>query len=283
MARDGTPPTPPLSRRSFLALAAAAAGLHVVPAWAGPAVPRGSGGPPPPRVDREHELRLRVPTFTRNGAKVPILVESPHPMTPGHHVTVVRVTNERDPISTKGTFHLTPASGRVHLGFQARMHEGRSLVTATAECNVHGTFSASSAIEIPEGAGGCLSDGEPAVGRARGEDVAPPVIRIPELVERGAVRRGELVRLQVKMRHPNRTGLAIRDGELVRESEPIHLDTVELLQDDERVCLFSATSALADDPLIEVALLARREGRLRVVVTNSRGERFEATHELHLA
>jgi hypothetical protein len=193
------------------------------------------------------------------------------------------VTNERDPISAKGTLHLTPACGRVHLAFQARMHQGLSSVTATAVCNLHGAFSASSPVEIPEGAGGCLSDGQPDVGRARGDDVAPPVIRIPELVERGTIRRGEIVHLQVKMRHPNRTGLAIRDGELVRESEPIHLDTVEVLQDDEPVCLFSATSALSDDPLISFALLVRRAGTVRVVVTNSLGQRFEATHELHVA
>ena len=43
------------------------------------------------------------------------------------------------------------------------------------------------------------------------------------------------------------------------------------------------TSALSDDPFITFGLLARREGRAQVVVTNSRGQRFEATHEIRLA
>jgi sulfur-oxidizing protein SoxY len=269
---------PALTRRRFLALASAAAGAWLRPARAEPA--RAVAARPP--AGREHVLLVGVPRFTRNGAKVPIRVEAAHPMEEGHHVTRVRVTNESDPVSHKGTFHFTPANGRVYLSFQARMHEGTSKVTATAACNVDGAWSASSPIEIPAGGGGCLADGPPELGRTRGDDVRPPVIRIPELVERGAIRRGELVHVQVKMRHPNRTGLAIRDGELVRESEPIHLDSLEVFYDSELVSHFAMTSALSDDPLITFTLVARR-ARLRVVVTNSLGRRFEAAEELRVA
>jgi predicted secreted protein len=278
MRRDDDPRPSTLSRRGFLALAPAAVALWVRPARAGPAL---AAGPAPP-CGLDAGLLLRVPRRTRNGAKVPIVVEAAHPMTAGHHVTRVRVTNESDPISHKGTFDFTPANGRVYLAFQARMHEGASLVSAAAECSAGAAFSAASPIEIPPGGGGCLGDGPPEIGRTRGDDVRPPVIRIPELIERGAIRRGELVHVQVKMRHPNRTGLAVRDGELVRESEPIHLDSLEAFYDGEPVCEFAMTSALSDDPLITFALLARR-ARLRVVVTNSRGQRFEATEELRVA
>jgi predicted secreted protein len=281
MSRGGDPRLPALTRRSFLALASAAVGAWARPAWAGPAAARGeAGGSPPP--DPAHALLLRVPRLTRNGAKVPIVVEAAHPMTPAHHVTLLRVTNERDPISHKGTFHFTPANGRAYLAFQARMHEGASQVTATAECSEGGAWSTSSPIEIPAGGGGCLAEGPPEIGRTRGDDVRPPVIRIPELAERGEIRGGELVHVQVKMRHPNRTGLAIRDGELVRESDPIHLDSLEVFQDGEPVSRFALTSALSDDPLITFTLVARR-AKLQVVITNSRGERFEVTEELRVA
>jgi hypothetical protein len=42
------------------------------------------------------------------------------------------------------------------------------------------------------------------------------------------------------------------------------------------------TSALSDDPFITFTLLASREAPITVAVTNCRGERFEATHELRL-
>jgi sulfur-oxidizing protein SoxY len=282
--KQDVPRPPALSRRTFLALASAAVGVWVRPAWAaGPAGERGGPGDSPSPLDRDHALLLRVPRFTRNGAKVPIVVESEHPMTSAHHVTRVRVTNENDPISTKGTFDFTPANGRVYLAFQARMHEGESEVTATAECNLHGTFSARSPIAIPEGAGGCMGTGPPKIGRTSGEDIRAPVIRIPELVERGSIRADELIHVQVKMRHPNRTGLVLRDGRFVQESEPIHLDALDVFYDGEPVSHFAMTSALTDDPLITFGLLARRNGTLRVVVTNSRGQRFEAARELQVA
>lgn len=277
MARHLAPRPPTLSRRSFLALASAAVWLGVRPARAGP----GGGGAPPSALAPEHALRIGVPGRTANGAKVPIVVEVDGPMTAGHHVETVRVTNDGDPIASKGTFHFTPANGRVYIAFQARMHEGSSRVTATAECNLHGAFAASSPIEIPPGAGGCVGGGA-ALGRTAGEDIRPPVIRIPELVERGAIRRGEIVHVQVKMRHPNRTGLSFRDGRFVAEGDPIHIEAIEVSLDAEPVSRFEMTAALSDDPLVTFGLLARRDGTLRVVVTNNRRQRLEATHELRV-
>jgi sulfur-oxidizing protein SoxY len=277
MEQDPAPRPVTLSRRSFLALASAAVGgCWAAPAWA--------AGAQRSVLAREHAPSLRVPRSTVNGAKVPIVVEVAQQMTPGHHVTSVRVTNENDPISSKGTFHFTPANGRVYLAFQARVHEGSSEVTATAECNLHGAFSVSSPIEIPSGAGGCVTGGPPKAGlRTSGDDIRAPVIRIPALVEGGGIRRGQFIHVQVKMRHPNRTGLVFRDGRFVQESEPLHLDALEVFHDAEPVSHFTMTSALSDDPLITFGLLARRGGRLHVVVTNSRGQRFDAVHELPVA
>jgi len=285
MERDRTPRPVGLSRRGFLGLASAAVGLWIRPAWADrTGEGRASPAPgPPSSLEREHLPVLQVPAFTRNGAKVPIVVEMGHPMAPDHHITSIHVANDGDPISSKGTFHFTPANGRVHLSFQARMHDGISQVTATAECTRHGKWSASRPIEIPEGAGGCTGTGPTPVGRAKGDDVRPPVIRIPELVERGRIRRDEIIHVQVKMRHPNRTGLVFRDGAFVQESEPLHLEDMEVLYGGERVCWFAMTSALSDDPFIGFTLLARREGLLRVLVTNNRGEQFEATHDIRFS
>lgn len=275
-----------LTRRSFIALASGAVGLCVRPAWAVGAAPgRRHAGDAGSRsaLEREHVPVLRVPSFTRNGAKVPIVVEMAHPMTPDHHVTRVEVVNEDDPIPSKGTFHFTPANGIVYLAFQARMHGGISDVTATAECNRHGEWSARRRIEIPPDAGGCSGAAPAAASSASGGDIRGPVIRIHELVERGRIRRDELVHVQVKMRHPNRTGLVFRDGGFVQESEPLYLEELEVHYGGERVSRFELTPALADDPFITFCLRARREGPLRVVIVNSRRQRFEASLEFRFS
>lgn len=121
------------------------------------------------------------------------------------------------------------------------------------------------------------------MGRTSGDEIHAPELRITELVRDGNVRRGALVHAQVKMRHPNRTGLVYRDGRFEAESEPIHLDVMEVFYGEERVSRFEMTSALSDDPFITFPLRLRREGTLKVVLTNNLGRVFEATHDLRLA
>jgi hypothetical protein len=119
------------------------------------------------------------------------------------------------------------------------------------------------------------------VGRpAPADEIHAPAIRIAELVRDGHVHRGGIIHAQVKIRHPNRTGLALRDGKFVRESPPFHLRELEVLYAGERVSRFALTSALSDDPFFTFALRADRDGPLEVRLVNSRGQRFSATHDL---
>ncbi len=129
-----------LSRREVLGLASSVAGLCISGARAGSSGSRLLAGDPAllTPLEREHLPLLRIPAKTRNAHKVPIVVEMSHPMTPHHHVTKVEVVNDRDPIPSMGTFRFTPANGAVYVGFQARMDDGDSEVTVTAECNRHG-------------------------------------------------------------------------------------------------------------------------------------------------
>jgi desulfoferrodoxin (superoxide reductase-like protein) len=274
--------TPDLGRRAFMGLAAASAGL-----WAGKALgargPRRLAGDPArlSAFERQHLPVLTLPAATPSGSKVPVVVEMSHPMEPGHFIRSVEIANPRDPIASKGVFHLTPENGRVYLAWQARLGEGRSEVTAEVECNRHGRFSASRWVEVAAGAGGCMAAPDPVM-RAGGDDVRGPALRIPELVERGRIRPGEVIRAQVMMRHPSTLGIAIEDGEAVQQSDPLFLEELEVFYCGERVSRFSMTPALSDDPFITFALRARRDGPLRVRLANNRGQRFEAAREIHL-
>ena len=260
-----------LSRRDFLGLASAAAGLWISGARAGSLGTRLLAGDPAllSALEREHVPLLHIPAKTRNAHKVPIVVEMSHPMTPDHYVTKVEVVNETDPIPSKGTFRFTPANGAVYVGFQARMDDGDSDVTVTAECNRHGAWAIRRRITIAEDSEGCAGTAPPRA-RTAGADIHPPEIRIPELVERGRIRRGDIIHPQLKIRHPNRTGT----------SESLHLKDLEVWFAGQRVSRFELTPALSDDPFISFALLASREGLLEVRLANNRGQRFEAAHEI---
>jgi sulfur-oxidizing protein SoxY len=276
---------PNLSRRGFLKLASSAAvGLWARGAWPASSAPRRLAGDPArlSSFEREHFPALRIPARTHNGAKVPIVVEMSHPMTPDHFIRNVEVVNASDPVPSKGTFRFGPANGVAFVSFQARMDGGDSEVAVTAECSRHGRFVTSRRILIPEDAGGCAGTAPPP-GATSPRDVHPPEIRIAELVDRGGIRRGELIHPQLKIRHPNRTGLAKRDGSFEEASEPLYLQELEVWFGGERVSRFELTSALSDDPFITFTLLASREAPLEVRLLNNRGQRFQAAHEIRFS
>jgi desulfoferrodoxin (superoxide reductase-like protein) len=228
-----------------------------------------------PAFERLHFPQVRVPVVTANGDRVPITVEMGHPMEPGHHIARITVVNERDPVPLKGVFELTPASGLAHVAFQARIDEGASELSVTAECSVHGAWTTTATVRVADGAGGC-SDPAPSAPRAAASAILPPRLRLPGLVRTGRVRPEEVLEAQLLMRHPNRTGLARRDGRFVAEAEPFHLREMEVFYRDARVSRFLFTSALSDDPLIGFRVRAGQGGVLRAALGNTRGQRFEA-------
>jgi sulfur-oxidizing protein SoxY len=247
--------SPVIGRRRFLGLATAAVGLCVRPAWAVSA------------AGEEHAPILRLPSVTTNGDKVPIVVELDHPMTPDHHVTRIEVVNARDPIASKGVFHLSPGNGHAFVSFQARLEQGVSEVAVMAECNRHERRTTRQKIEVREHVD-CSGNVAP-LERTRGDDVHAPELRIAELVRRDPIRSGGLVHAQVKLRHPSRPDL--------------FLETLEVRYGGERVSRFELGPALSEDPFIGFALVAECEGTLEVVLVNSRGRRLEATHPIRFA
>jgi sulfur-oxidizing protein SoxY len=261
-----------LTRRQVLGLAGIAAGLVAeagLPRAARDA--RAAAGPP-------HLPRLTLPVLTENGAKVPVVVDVPHPMAPDHYIRRIQVVNPRDPVPSKGVFELTPLNGRAYLAFQARLDEGVSEVTVTAECSRHGTASAVETVQVAGGAGGCAAPAPPA--RATSSEIRPPVIRIPRLLRGERIQPGDVLDVQVTMQHPSRTGLAGRNGIFVQETEPFFLQELLVYHGALPVSRFGLTAALSDDPLITFRLRAARAEPVRVIVTNSRGQRFEASHPI---
>src|SRR5213078_3757193 len=183
-----------LSRRSFLGVVPAAVGLVAageirrVFVRSEP-VPVHGALPPSEGL---HSPRLKLPSFTSNGAKVPVAVEMSHPMEPGHYVTRISVVNERDPVPLKGVFRFTPLNGQVYVAFQIRLAHGASEVAVTAECSRHARWQTARAITIPDGAGGCAGTAPPP-GRVGPDELGAPTIRIPQLIAEGRISPGQII------------------------------------------------------------------------------------------
>jgi desulfoferrodoxin (superoxide reductase-like protein) len=221
-------------------------------------------------ADREHRVKLDLPILSEEPTAVPLAVSLDHPMEPGHFIRWIEVTADNDPVPAKGRFVFTPANGRAWVAYQMRSGAGGT-VTATAECSRHGRFSASQALRVVEG--GCTT------GPARGarERGGNPVVRLAR-----TPRAGEIVEVRARVDHASHTGLGMRDGKVVREQPEYFVRHMAVFLDDEQVCEFRMTSAVSPNPLVRFSLRVARSGTLRVVFTNSEGQRWEAVQPLRV-
>lgn len=237
------------------------------------------------RADAPKELhtpKLILPASTGNGSHVPVVLKMNHPMEEGHYIRRVQFLNNTDPIPSKGIFHPTPANGETYFAFQARMDSGVSTVLAVAECNLHGQWSARHQITIPAGQGGCATAGMPKEAAAS-EEILPPVIRIPELVRRGRLTKGALSEVQVKFKHPSKTGLAYENKKFIQIEEPFYVTSMQVFYADRLVSGYEMTAGLSDNPFLKFMLKFTAEKPLRIVFTNSRGRQFSAVAEVLLS
>jgi desulfoferrodoxin (superoxide reductase-like protein) len=229
-----------------------------------------------------HIPKLIMPPTTRNGSHVPVVVKMNHPMEAGHHIRRIQFLNESDPIPSKGVFYPTPANGELYFAFQARMHSGRSTVLAAAECNLHGRWTARHQITIPEGQGGCATADRAKQLEVK-EEILPPVIRIPELVRRGRLSKGETVEVQVKFKHPSKTGLAYENKKFVQVEEPLFLTSMQMFYGNLLVSRYEMTAGLSDNPFLAIKLKLTEQKPINVVFSNSLGQQFKAVQQVVLS
>jgi len=272
-----------LTRRRFLKLSAWLGISYTLPVGAAISaeeqVQRPGDPEHPPEFEKIHLPRITAPALTGNGHVVPVIVEMDHPMEPDHYIKSVEILNRQDPIPSKGKFHMTPANGAVYLSTQVRMHSGSSQVEAVAECSQHGKWVSQKPIVIKEGGGGCATETD---AQEEPLDIRPPTVRIPHLLEEGPVTAGEIIKVQVKFKHPSRTGLKWVDGRFVQVRPPFYVKTMEVIYDGTQVSFYEMTEALSDNPFIGFKLKVHKEAPLQIVFRDSQGQRFEVTENFKL-
>ncbi len=269
-----TPKFPGSERREFLVggLTLTIAGIlpltERVVAWGAADADVGARGPDP-ELSRRHLPRITAPHIAPTGSVVPVVVSLDHPMEQGHYIETIEILNYADPVVSKGRFHLTPANGEAYLSTQVRMSEGRSAVAVLANCSQHGEWRMSQPITV-------LSEGCATAGDERErEEIGRPLLRFPQ-----PIARGKVVKVQVKFRHPSRTGLEKRDGAFIQVKPPLYLKTMEVFYAEERVSLYEMTSASSDTPFITFKLKIAREAPLRLVFTSSEGSPYAVEERL---
>lgn len=121
---------------------------------------------------------------------------------------------------------------------------------------------------------------------------APPVARVSASdYPRGPARlrlprrivKGEVIRVQAKVRHPSRTGLRMIDEHRFApdpDNPAVYIRFLEVFYGETKVAWYEMSSALSDDPIVTFPLKATREAPVRVVFTSSEGKTYEAAAPL---
>jgi len=102
--------------------------------------------------------------------------------------------------------------------------------------------------------------------------IEPPKIRIPK-----EIKQGDTIKVQVKFKHPSRTGLIFNeeDGTFSKGKPAFYVKEMKVYYGDRLVSRYEMASSLSDDPLIGFKLKATQEAPLKVVFTSSHDKEYE--------
>lgn len=109
----------------------------------------------------------------------------------------------------------------------------------------------------------------------------PARIRLPRRIV-----KGEVIRVQAKVRHPSRTGLRMIDEHQFApdpDNPAVYIRLLEVFYGEAKVAWYEMSSAISDDPIVTFPLRAISEAPVRVVFTSSEGKTYEAVASLRFA
>jgi len=218
--------------------------------------------------DGSSVLRLDAPPRAHDAALVPLTVTT----TGSEPIKSVYLIIDNNPGPLAGTFTFGPAADPSALKVRMRVN------TYT---NVHA---------VAEGADGNLYSVERFV-KAAGGCSAPAGSNDEESLRNlGQMRLrlmddfepGKPIQAQLMIRHPNFNGMQM--DQLTRHYTPAHfIKTIEITYGEHDVLRVKSDIALSTDPVISFGFVPREKGQLKVVVTDSKENRFERTFDVPAA
>jgi hypothetical protein len=103
----------------------------------------------------------------------------------------------------------------------------------------------------------------------------PARIRLPRRIV-----KGEVIRVQAKVRHPSRTGLRMIDEHRFApdpDNPAVYIRLLEIFYGEAKVAWYEMSSAISDDPIVTFPLKATSEAPVKGVFTSSEGKTYEAS------
>jgi len=217
-------------------------------------------------------LELKAPILAEDASFVPISVHTKIPQTEEQYIKKIHIFVDKNPIPLVGAFEFTPDSGKADLAMRIRV-DAHNYVRAIAELNTGELYMAKSFVKAK---GACSAPPPPGseeskklLGKMRMKVVGDLVLGKPNL-------------MQLKIRHPNITGMApLKIGSRVRP--PAHfVDTIEITYDGKLIVKASLTFSVSMDPAFRFYFIPEKAGTMLVEGTDTKKNKFSGSHEVSL-
>ena len=214
---------------------------------------------------------VKAPFRSEEPSVVPVSIHSKIPQTAERYIKKLHVYLDKNPLPLVGIFEFTPESGKADLAMRIRVDDNTYFRVITEMNNGDLLMSKSFIRSL----GGCS---EPL-----GASVDESLKRMGKMKINtvGAVALGEANLMQLKISHPNITGLGASQRTGVKPP-PHFIKELKISYDDKMVMKANLTFAISQDPSFRFYILPEKEADMVVEAVDTNNNKFKSTHSITL-
>ena len=216
-------------------------------------------------------LEIKAPYRAEDGAIVPVSIHTKHEQTSDNYIQKMHIFIDKNPIPLVGLFEFTPDAGRADLAMRVRVNE-YSYFRVIAEMNNGDLVMSKSFIRTKGGCsappGKSVEESKANLGKMKMETV-------------GEIEPGKPALMQLKIRHPNITGMAPDDKTGVYPP-PFYVTDMNISYDNKLVMKAKMTFAISQDPSFRFYFVPGQAADMTVDVMDNKDNHFNSLYSVKL-
>jgi len=216
-------------------------------------------------------VEIKAPYLAEDGAIVPISIHTNIPQTKDEYIDKMHVIIDKNPLPLVGVFEFSPDAGRADLAMRVRVNEF-SFIRVIAEMNNGDLHMTKSFIRSKGGCsappGKSVKESKKQLGKMKMQTV-------------GELELGKPALMQLKIRHPNITGMAPDDRTGVYPP-PFYVTDMKIDYDDKMVMKAKMTFAISQDPSFRFYFVPGKEAEMKVEILDNKENHFNSSYSVKL-
>jgi sulfur-oxidizing protein SoxY len=217
-------------------------------------------------------LKVKAPVMAEDASIVPVSIHTKIIQTKDRYIKKMHIFVDKNPMPLVGIFEFTPESGKADLAMRIRINE-YSYIRTVAELNTGELYMSKSFV------------------KAKGACSAPPPASMDDSMKLlgkmkmkvvGLVKLGRPNLMQIRVRHPNITGLAPEKPGSSVIPPAFFVDTLVVDYNDKPIVKALLTFSISMDPTLRFYFFPEKEGVITVTGTDTKKARFSSSHAVNV-